>query len=230
MKLSVVIPVFNEANTISEIIDRVKKIKLRAIDKEIIVVDDGSTDGTKKVLEKISGIKTVFCENNIGKGHAVRMGMSQAAGDMVLIQDADLEYGPEDYPNLIQPILDHRSEVVYGSRFIGGEPHRVLHFHHYLANKLITFLSNLFTNLNLTDIEVGYKVFTKKAVETILPHLKSDRFGIEVELTARVAKANLSVYEVGISYHGRTYDEGKKINWKDGLAALWHILRFNLWD
>ncbi len=230
MKLSVVIPVFNEANTIKEIIDRVKKIKLAGIEKEIIAVDDGSSDGTKQVLEKISGIKTVFSGNNFGKGHAVRTGMKHASGDIVLIQDADLEYNPEDYPNLLQPILDGRSEVVYGSRFIGGEPHRVLHFHHYLANRLITFLSNLFTNLNLTDIEVGYKVFTKKAVETVLPLLTSNRFGIEVELTARVAQARLPVYEVGISYHGRTYGEGKKINWKDGLAALWHIFRFNLWD
>ena len=230
MKLSIIIPAFNEKNTIKEIISRVKAVSLPGIEKEIIVIDDGSTDGTREIVENIKGISYIFHEKNLGKGGAVKTGFQRATGDFVIIQDADLEYEPNDYPRLLEPIITGRADVVWGSRFIGSEPHRVLYFHRYLANKLITNLSNIFTNLNLTDIETGYKLFSKKAVQIILPKLKSKRFGIEVELTSRIAKENFRVCEVAIAYYGRTVEEGKKINWRDGIAALWHIIYFNLFD
>ena len=225
-KLSIIIPVYNESSTISEIIKRVKTADSLGLDKEIIVVDDASTDSTKEVLESEIGIIVEKHWRNKGKGAALKTGFKKAGGDIVLIQDADLEYDPKDYPILLKPILDGKADAVYGSRFVTNQPRRVLLFHHYIANIFITFLSNIFTNLNLSDIETGYKAFRKEVIDSILPKLQSDRFGIEVELTARVAKKKWRVYEVGISYSGRTYEEGKKINWKDGVAAIWHIIRF----
>lgn len=229
MKLSIVIPVYNEEKTIAEIIRRVSAVLLPGIEKEIIVVDDGSTDKTREILNGTTGITAVFHEKNLGKGSAVKTGFARATGDVVLIQDADLEYFPEDYPELLAPILNGTADVVYGTRFVSGKPHRTFHFHHYLANRLLTFFSNICTNLNLTDVEVGYKVFTRDVARAITPRLTSKRFGIEIELTARIARAHYRIYEVGISYAGRSYAEGKKIGWRDAVAALWHIVRFNLW-
>lgn len=230
MKLSIVIPAYNEERTIAEIIRRVKAVPVPGIEKEIIVVDDCSTDKTRELLKKSIGIAAVFHEKNSGKGSAVKTGFLRATGDIVLIQDADLEYSPEDYPDLLAPILSGNADVVYGSRFLGSKPHRIFNLHHYIANRLLTCFSNIFTNLNLTDMEVGYKVFTRKVIDAIAPKLKSQRFGIEVELTARVARGKFRIYEVGINYAGRSYDEGKKISWKDGIAALWHVIRFNIFD
>lgn len=227
-KISVIIPVFNEKNTIADAIRLVEEVRTN-LEKEIILVDDGSTDGSREILERYRPRhKTVFFDRNLGKGRAVRAGFEAATGDVVLIQDADLEYDPNQYTLLIQPIMEDKADVVYGSRFISNHPRRVLYYHHYLANSFLTFLSNLFTGLNLSDMETGYKVFKRSAVRTILPHLKSNRFGIEVELTAEIARHKLRVFEVGIAYSGRTYQEGKKIDWKDGLAAVFHIIRFNL--
>lgn len=226
--LSVIIPVYNEAATIRDVIERVKAAALPGISTEIIVVDDGSYDGTGTLLEGIDGIRLLRHPKNLGKGRAVRTGLSSATGDVAVIQDADMEYDPRDYPRLLEPILSGQADVVYGSRFLTIHPHRVLFFHHYLANRFLTFFSNLFTNLNLTDMETGYKMFTRKVYQSILPKLVSSRFGIEPELTARVARSGARVYEVGISYYGRDYRAGKKINWRDGIAAFWHIIRFNL--
>ncbi len=230
MKLSVVIPVFNEASSVLTVIDQIKALHIPSLEREIIVVDDGSTDGTSDVLKRISGIPLITHEFNQGKGGALRDGMARVSGDVILIQDADLEYDPHDIPLLIWPIIERGADVVYGSRFMGQQPRRVLLFHHYIANKFITLLSNLFTNLNLSDVETGYKVFRRSVLDVIMPKLTSERFGIEIEFTALVAKNLFKVYEVGISYHGRTYAEGKKINWKDGIAAVWHIIRFNLFN
>jgi glycosyltransferase involved in cell wall biosynthesis len=229
-KLSVVIPVFNEKNTIRTIISRVESSPL-SLEKEIILIDDGSGDGTREILKDFSGKhQVIFHEKNKGKGASLRTGFSAATGDIVIIQDADLEYDPKEYPLLLGPILEGRADVVYGSRLLTTRPHRVLFFWHYMANNLLTFFSNMLTNLNLSDMETCYKVFTKEVLQAILPRLRSERFGIEPEMTALFAKNKFRIYEVGISYSGRSYKEGKKINWKDGISALWHIIKFNLFN
>jgi glycosyltransferase involved in cell wall biosynthesis len=227
--LSVVVPVFNEKNTIREILDRIKNTGLVS---QIVIVDDCSTDGTRDILEEIKkenrkGLDIGFHPANRGKGAAVRTGLTLAKGSVVLIQDADLEYDPRDYPALLTPILEEKADVVYGSRFLGG-PHRVLFFWHYLVNRGLTFLSNFFTNLNLTDMEVGYKVFRKEVLDKI--QIKSERFNFEPEITAKIAKQKIRIYEVPISYAGRTYEEGKKIGWKDGVEALWTIIKYRFVD
>ncbi|MDH3674535.1 MAG: glycosyltransferase family 2 protein [Anaerolineae bacterium] len=228
MKLSIVIPCYNEMHTIEAIVEKVLQVQM-ALERELIIVDDYSTDGTRRYLDRINGheeIKIVLHERNRGKGAALRSGFQHSTGDLILIQDADLEYDPNEYPKLIKPILDGHADVVYGSRFVGGESHRVLYFWHSLANRFLTFLSNMFTNLNLTDMEVCYKVFRKSVLDQI--NLTEDRFGFEPEFTAKIAALDCIIYEVGISYYGRTYDEGKKINWKDGLRAVYVILKYGL--
>ena len=230
-KLSIIIPVFNEKNTINELIKKVRSSKLPSkITKEIIVVDDASTDGTTNILKKLNyrQVKVIYQRKNQGKGAAIRRGLKEISGDVVIIQDADLEYDPQEYSSLLQPILDGKADVVYGSRFAGGRPHRVHLFWHMVGNKLLTLLSNTLTNLNLTDMETCYKMFTKEVADKL--DIQEDRFGFEPEITAKIAKLKCSVYEVGISYSGRTYSEGKKINWQDGLHTLWCILKYNLSD
>lgn len=231
--VSIVIPVFNEARTARALLDAVFVSDIGDLGKEIIVVDDGSTDGTRGILKEFEGKKgcRVFYEEcNRGKGAALRAGFTRASGDFVVVQDADLEYDPRELPLLLKPLMEGRADVVYGSRFLGGHgtAHRVLYFWHYVGNRFLTILSNLCTNLNLTDMETGYKAFTREAIQKIVPRLRSERFGIEPEITARAAREHLRIYEVGISYAGRTYAEGKKINWKDGAAAIWHIIKYNL--
>lgn len=231
-RLSIIIPVFNESGTIRNLLDKVHSVQMDGIEKEVIVVNDASTDQTGAILNT-SQSDTVIVVNhpkNRGKGAAVRTGFARATGDIVIIQDADLEYDPTEYPVIIAPILAGDADVVYGSRFVTPKPHRALYFSHYLANTFLTFFSNIFTGLNLTDMETGFKAFSKEALASILPRLKSERFGIEPEITAQIAKRKLRVYEVGISYRGRTYTEGKKITWLDGVAALWHIVRYNLFS
>ncbi len=230
MKLSIVIPVYNEKNYIHEIIRRVREVKLSGVEKEIIIVDDYSTDGTREILEneiKPQVERIVFHEKNIGKGGALRSGFQYATGDVVIVQDADLEYDPSEYENLMKPITEGKADVVYGSRFVGSEPHRVLYFWHYIGNKMLTLLSNMFTNLNLTDMETCYKMFRREVLDSV--RIEQNRFGFEPEITAKVSRGNWRIYEIGISYSGRNYAEGKKINWKDGVQAVWCILKYNLW-
>ena len=245
-KVSIIIPVYNERSTIDEILRRVLDSNER---KEVIIVDDCSTDGTRQILENMAArqannekfaqaqdggdpielrdLRFFFQTPNQGKGAALRRGFAEAAGDIVLVQDADLEYDPRDYPVLLEPIIDGRADVVYGSRFLGG-PQRVHYFWHYVANRMLTLLSDIFTNLKLTDMETCYKVFRREVLKGI--EIKSNRFGFEPEITAKIAKHNWRIYEVPITYAGRTYEEGKKITWKDGVQALWCIIRFRLGD
>ena len=225
MKLSIVIPVFNEAKTIREIIKRVQDV---SIEKELIIVDDCSKDGTQDVLKTLSesNIRVVTHRENMGKGAAIRTGLQQVSGDVVVIQDADLEYNPQEYHRLLQPILDGRADVVFGSRFLTTEERRVLYFWHFLGNTFLTFLSNMFTNLNLSDMETGFKVFKAEVIRNI--NIEENRFGFEPEITAKIAKRRYRIYEVGISYSGRDYSEGKKIGWKDGVRAIWCILKYNI--
>ncbi|MCB9802857.1 glycosyltransferase family 2 protein [Candidatus Nomurabacteria bacterium] len=230
-KLSIVIPVFNEAKTLPLLLEKIEAVFLDDIEKEILIIDDASTDGTREILENLKDKYRIFIqEKNQGKGAAVRKGLELASGDFLLIQDADLEYDPNDYQVLLEPVLRHGADVVYGSRFLGKGPHRVLFFWHSLGNRILTLFSNMLTNINLTDMETCYKLFKKEVIADIIPKLKSTRFGFEPEITARIAKKEIVIYEVGISYYGRTYKDGKKINWKDGLAAFWHIIRFNLFS
>lgn len=230
MKLSVLMPVYNEERTIANGIDRVLEAPLPdGLEIEIVVVDDGSQDETRHILQNVnhSQVSIIYHEKNKGKGAAVRNALQHANGDFVIIQDADLEYDPSDYPRLLQPLLDNVADVVYGSRFNSSGPHRVLYFWHYVGNKFLTLLSNMFTNLNLTDMETGYKVFRKDILDWV--QIEEDRFGFEPEVTAKIAKLeDVRIYEVGISYFGRTYREGKKINWKDGLRAIYCIVKYGL--
>jgi glycosyltransferase involved in cell wall biosynthesis len=227
MKVSVVIPCFNERGTIEQIARAVRAAPLNNV--EIIVVDDGSTDGTTEVLkERVAPIvdRILYQPRNRGKGAALRTGFAAASGDVILVQDADLEYNPGDYPMLLEPIFAGKADAVFGSRFMGGQPHRVLYFWHMLGNRFLTLLSNMFTNLNLTDVETCYKAFRAPLVQHL--DLREDRFGFEPEIVAKLAKTGCRIYEVGISYNGRTYAEGKKVSWKDGVRAIYVILRYNV--
>ncbi len=235
--LTIVIPVFNEESFIEAILDRVVGVDMAqfGLEKEIIIVDDSSTDGTpERLLEwgNRNGVRVIRHEHNMGKGAALRTGFKEAKGDIVLVQDADLEYNPLDYPKLLGPIIAGEADVVFGSRFAGGDPHRVLYFWHYFGNRLLTLFSNMFTDLNLTDMETCYKVFRAEILRKLT--IKENRFGIEPEITAKVARlarrGACRIYEVGISYSGRTYQEGKKITWKDGMRAVYCILKYNLFQ
>lgn len=232
MKLSVVIPCFNERQTIEPIVRAVRASPIDNIDNiEIIVVDDCSTDGTIEVLrQQVAPIadKIIYQPRNQGKGAALRAGFAAASGDIIIIQDSDLEYNPADYPLLLEPIFSDKADAVFGSRFMGGRPHRVLYFWHMVGNRFLTLLSNMFTNLNLTDVETCYKAFRASVIKKLV--LKENRFGIEPEITAKLSKMRCRIYEVGISYSGRTYAEGKKVNWKDGVRAIYAIVRYNLFS
>ena len=227
MKLTIIIPCFNEVNTIREIIDKIIKVSL--YENEIIVIDDFSTDGSREILseiEKTKVSKLILNEKNFGKGYCIKKGINEATGDIIIIQDADLEYDPSDYTKLIEPIRKNQADVVYGSRFIGSEEKRVLYYWHTLGNKFLTTLSNMFTNINLTDMECCYKAFKTEVIKKI--DLKESRFGFEPEVTAKLAKKNIRMYEVGIKYFGRKYSDGKKITWKDGFAAIYCIIYYNI--
>lgn len=225
MKLSIVIPVYNEILTIGTIVEKVRAVDIH---KEIIIVDDFSSDGSRHLLPTLADdtTKIFYHDRNLGKGAALRTGFSKSTGDIVIIQDADLEYDPQQYPKLIQPILDGKADVVYGSRFVTGDYRRVLYFWHMLGNKFLTLLSNMLTNLNLTDMETCYKVFKRDVLDRIT--IEENRFGFEPEITAKISKLDVRIYEVGISYSGRTYKEGKKIGWKDGISALRCIIKYNI--
>jgi glycosyltransferase involved in cell wall biosynthesis len=227
MKLSVVMPVYNEEATLREVVARVLAVPL---DLELICVDDGSSDGSREILAELAAahpqIRVSLQPKNTGKGAALRLGIQQATGDFVLIQDSDLEYDPADYPALLGPLVQGKADVVYGSRFLGSGPHRVLYYWHSVGNWLLTILSNALTNMNMTDMETCYKVFRREILQAI--PIEEDRFGFEPEITVKIAKRSLRVYEVGISYWGRTYEEGKKIGWKDGFRALWCLLKYTL--
>lgn len=231
-KLSIIIPCYNEKNTIRTILQEIDEVGLGSTKKEIIIVDDGSKDGTRKILEDLAkknkAIKLIFQEVNQGKGAALKKGILESTGDVVIIQDADLEYDPQEYKRLLYPIERGHADVVYGSRFIGGEPHRIIYYKNQVANKFLTWMSNVFTGLNLTDMETCYKMFRGDLVRELAKDLKAQRFGFEPEITARVAKSKAPVYEIGISYYGRSKEEGKKIGVKDGLKAIYEILYFNL--
>jgi glycosyltransferase involved in cell wall biosynthesis len=235
-KLSIVIPAYNEGNTIHLILDKVKEVTLlNKMSKEIILVNDCSKDHTETAIKQYMAqypefpIQYFAHEINKGKGAAIHTGIANATGDLVVIQDADLEYDPREYNDLLKPFIEAEADVVYGSRFMGGNPHRILFFWHSLGNKFLTFLSNMFTNLNLTDMETCYKMFRREIIQSL--NLKEKRFGFEPEVTAKIARVpNVRVYEVGISYYGRTYEEGKKIGWKDGFRAIYCVLKYNLWS
>jgi glycosyltransferase involved in cell wall biosynthesis len=228
MKLSIVVPVYNEKDTIESILSRIMNANVYNMEREIIVVDDFSTDGTKDILEKYrdTAVKVFYHDKNKGKGAALKTGFNKVTGDFVIVQDADLEYDPKDYEKLLKPLIDSRADVVYGSRFMGGEPHRVIYFWHYLGNKFLTMFSNMFTNLNLTDMETCYKLFRKEVLDRIT--IEEDRFGFEPEITAKVSMLDVRIYEVGISYSGRSYSEGKKIGFKDGFRTLYVIVKYGL--
>lgn len=229
MKLSVVIPCYNESKTIRSIVDKLNGVPIDDI--EIIVVDDASTDGTRELLKReIQPIvsKIIYHEINMGKGAALRSGFNEATGDVVVVQDADLEYDPHEFPLLMEPIMSDKADVLFGSRFMGGQPHRVIYFWHMVGNRFLTLLSNMFTNINLTDMETCYKMFRAEVIKSI--NIEENRFGFEPEITAKIAHGNYRIYEVGISYYGRTYGEGKKIGWKDGIKAMYAILKYNIWN
>lgn len=228
MNLSVIIPCYNEAATILDLIRRVETSPVSI--KEIIIVDDGSQDGTIEVLKSVRNplVRVFFHDKNQGKGAALRTGFAAAEGDICIVQDADLEYDPEEFPVVIQPIIDGKADVVFGSRFQGGRPHRVVYYWHSVGNKFLTTLSNMLTNINLTDMETCYKAFRREVIQSI--SIRENRFGFEPEITAKVSRKNLRIYEVGISYYGRTYAEGKKIGWRDGVRAIYCILKYNLWS
>ena len=227
MILSIIIPCYNESKTILSLIKAVKNSPVT--NREIIIVDDGSEDGTRDILNQLNDpeVRIIFHSRNQGKGAALRTGFNEAKGDICIVQDADLEYDPQEFPIVIQPILDGKADVVFGSRFQSGRPHRVVYFWHRVGNGLLTLMSNLFTDLNLSDMETCYKAFRREVIQSV--NIRENRFGFEPEVTAKISKMNIKIYEVGISYYGRTYDEGKKIGWKDGVRAVYCILKYNLW-